>query len=211
MLDENLSVWPGPHTYIEHWRTELGTASVSSVTACSRVCVSFPTSTANHAVDRQSYGPNFAPCDGKICQDSDCRKKSCKSRVSLPTGSKTGENKPGPAVVLTQKCRFWHELMVDCQFWWMWKTILTLPTKTDNFYVAWGRCWYFFRPKKFANKHTFSRPRGHDEKHSSELVFIRTKLNHRRGKVCPCFHLPEAKIRGQIVDWHTKHNGEQPT
>ena len=176
MLDENLSVWPGSHRYIPHWRTEWGTALGSSVTVCSGICVSLPTSNAHHAVNRQCFGLYFAPCDGKSCQDSKCRKKSWKFWVSSPALTKEGENKRVPALTLAQKGSFRDELMVDCQFWWMGESIPALLTKIDIFYVTWSRGSYFFWSQKFAKKHTCSSHRGIGETHPSELVFIHTKL-----------------------------------
>ena len=65
-----------------------------------------------------------------------------------------------------------------------------------NFNLPWSRGWYFFRPPKFANKHTCSSPLGIGEKHPYEPVFIHTKLrstNHRS--------LPLTWSKVKRLDW----------
>ena len=48
----------------------------------------------------------------------------------------------------------------------MWVSIHALPTQIFNFFIPWCMGSYFFLPRKFANKHTFSRDKGRWKKSS---------------------------------------------
>ena len=85
---------------------------MSSGAVCSRICVSFPTSIADHAVNRQGFGPNFAPCDGKRCQDSKFRRNYAHFGSFLQQGPNKVKIGAG------QPC-FWHKKAVFDINWWL--------------------------------------------------------------------------------------------
>ena len=66
----------------------------------------------------------------------------------------------------------------------MWEIIPALPTEITNFYISSCRGWYFFPPRKSANKHTYPSTRGHAEKHPSEPLFKKNRRLKKLVAVC---------------------------